>query len=62
MPRKKYSPIGDIYLAAKIEGLARQLNVEALEKYLDGSSSDLFSYKEQLRRIVDFAKAVKHPQ
>jgi hypothetical protein len=60
MPRKrKPSPIKDIYLAAKMQGIATQLNIPALEDYLNSAESDLFSYKEELRATIEYARTLQ---
>jgi len=58
MPRKKYSPLKDIYLAGKLQGYALQLNTEALEAYLQSDPSDI-SYKKELRATIDYAKTMQ---
>jgi len=59
MPRRRQtSPMADIYLAAKLQGFAMQINTEKLQQYLDTNPSD-FSYKSDLQTTINYAKAVQ---
>jgi len=60
VPRGKPAPIKDIYLAARIVGEVRQIDTDALEKYLNGCIG--FNYVKECRAVVDFAKSLRDQQ
>lgn len=60
MPRGKPAPIKDIYLAAKIIGEVRQIDIVALEKYLNGCIG--FNYVKECQSVIDFAKTLHNQQ
>ena len=49
----------DIYLAARIVGEVRQINIGALESYLNSSRATDFSYMKECQAVIDFAKSLR---
>jgi hypothetical protein len=60
MPRaKKPSAIKDIYLAGKVQGFALQINVQNLERYLEQQPAEFFSFTQELRATIAYAKQIQ---
>jgi hypothetical protein len=54
---RKKTPIREIYLAGQLAGMAAQLDIDELQKYLDSNPPD-FHYVRWCKAAIAFARAV----
>jgi hypothetical protein len=58
MGRPSKAPIRDIYISGQIAGLARQINIEALQRWVESPQPD-FLYKGDCEAVLAFAKIIQ---
>jgi hypothetical protein len=61
MAGRKQAPIKDIFLAGEMHGLARRIDADALEKYLENAPS-WFAFTDQCRAVIQFCRGLDNPK
>jgi hypothetical protein len=55
---QKAAPVSDLIRCGQMVGMAYQINVAELEKYLENHPKDFF-YVKECKAVLEFAKAVQ---